>query len=273
MNVYTIDKIFIAVLFACYSCTYKCNKVSNDQDTIPYVDTIIWEDYPDTCHVSIHDTSQDSFIVQYRQKNHGYKVKAILKPYESDVMVLAADIYFTKKRKTFKLHSDNFGDTLFCKGRDDFNYENPKILEKYCHKIVKADYKEIRDNGEFYPKYTPFFFQDMDFDGIPELIIVHQSDTVRYHDKYNVYRIVEGKPILLDYPPYYVEGCVGFGMTDYPEFDFKKKTITCPKAEGDIRYYGYDVYGISKKKDVVIVNGHKHYFNKIIKKATKLVDK
>ncbi len=100
------------------------------------------------------------------------------------------------------------------------------------------------------PMYTPFFFRDLDFDGIEELVIVHHSMAVRFHDGYDVYRIVEGEPFLLDYPPYSI-GIEddGFGMTDYPEFDYKKKTIDCPYPEGPggMGYMGRTIYGISKK--------------------------
>ena len=53
------------------------------------------------------------------------------------------------------------------------------------------------------------------------------------------------------------------------EFDFKKKTISCPYPEGELKYKGRIIYGVSKmKKDTVIVNGHRHLFNhmEIIKK-------
>lgn len=115
------------------------------------------------------------------------------------------------------------------------------------------------------PMFTPFFFRDLDFDGAKELVIVHHSMAVRYHDGYDVYRIVDGKPVPIDYPPYNKDKeDRGFGMTDYPEFDFNKKTISCPYPEGpgDLPYEGRTIYGISKKqKDTVIVNGKKHYFN------------
>ncbi len=246
--------LFVGFLFA--SCSCRFNKDLASTDTIPYVDTIIWEDY--------HDRSQDSFVVQYRLEIHGYKVKAVLKPYESDNMVLAADIYFTKKGKTFMLHTNSFGDTTFCKGRCDVKGKNQNILEMHRYKTIKADYGTgCKDGASF--RYTPFFFQDMDFDAIPELVIVHQSEAIRFGNGYDVYRIVEGEPILMDYPPYYTKDNNGFGMTDYPQFDFKKKTITCPFPEGEIRYGGYAIYGLSKNKDTVVVNGRKHYFNKIIK--------
>jgi len=51
-------------------------------------------------------------------------------------------------------------------------------------------------------------------------------------------------------------------MTDYPEFDYKKKTISCPYPEGELKWIGRTVYGISKRrKDTVVVNGMKHLFN------------
>ena len=74
---------------------------------------------------------------------------------------------------------------------------------------------------------------------------------------------MEGEPFLINYPPYNdnVEDW-GFGLTDYPEFDLKKKTISCPYPEGEIKYDGCTIYGVGKKqKDTVTVNGRKHLFN------------
>ena len=74
---------------------------------------------------------------------------------------------------------------------------------------------------------------------------------------------MEGEPFLINHSPYNdnVEEW-GFGMTDYPEFDFKKETITCPYPEGDMKYEGCTILGISTKQmDTVTVNGRKHYFN------------
>lgn len=207
----------------------------------------------------------DSFIVPYRQFVNGYKVKAIAKFAVSDVDIISADLTFTKGAHSFRLHTQCFGDTAFCKGRIDYKFENPKLFRKYKNKTIEADYHLHRVKGCQMPMYTPFFFMDLDFDGIDELVIVHNSMAVRYHDGYDVYRIVDGKPIILDYPPYNNnKEDWGFGMTDYPEFDFQKKTISCPYPEGPggLPYEGRTIYGISKKqKDTVIVNGKKHYFN------------
>jgi len=86
---------------------------------------------------------------------------------------------------------------------------------------------------------------------------------VRYHDGYDVYRIVDGEPVLINYPPYKTDE--DFGMTDYPEFDLKKKTITCIIPEGAIGEQSVEqTYGISmKQKDTIVVNGRKHLFNHI----------
>ena len=99
-----------------------------------------------------------------------------------------------------------------------------------------------------------FFFKDDLFWGVK-----HRH----YHNGYDIYRIVDGKPVLIDYPPYNDNmEYWGFGMTDYPEFDYKKKTISCPYPEGEITWMGRTIYGVSKtRKDTVVVNGRKHYFN------------
>ena len=207
----------------------------------------------------------DSFIVAYRQLTNGYRVKAVAKLAVSDVDIISADLTFTKGAQSFRLHTQCYGDTAFSKGRIDYKFDNPKLFRKYKNKTIEADYHLYRVKGCQMPTYTPFFFMDLDFDGIDELVIVHKSMAVRYHDGYDVYRIVDGEPILLDYPPYNNNKADwGFGMTDYPEFDFQKKTISCPYPEGPggLPYEGRTIYGISKKqKDTVIVNGKKHYFN------------
>ena len=205
----------------------------------------------------------DSFTIVYRQPVNGYKVTAVAKLAESDVDIISADLTFTKGGKPFTLHTQCFGDTLFCKGRLDFQSENPELFRKYRGKTVEVDYHMSKIEGQLMPIYTPFFFMDLDFDGIEELVIVHKSMAVRHHDGYDVYRIVEGQPVLINYPPYNDNiKDWGFGMTDYPEFDYKKKMISCPYPEGEMKYAGRIIYGVSKKeKDTVIVNGKKDLFN------------
>ena len=205
----------------------------------------------------------DSFTIVYRQPVNGYKVTAVAKLAESDVDIISADLTFTKGGKPFTLHTQCFGDTLFCNGRIDFQSENPELFRKYRGKTVEADYHMSKNEGQLMPLFTPFFFLDLDFDGIEELVIVHKSMAVRHHDGYDVYRIVEGQPVLINYPPYNDDfKDWGFGMTDYPEFDYKKKMISCPYPEGEMKYAGRIIYGVSKKeKDTVIVNGKKDLFN------------
>ena len=207
----------------------------------------------------------DSFIVVYRQLVNGYQVKAVVKSASSDVLIMQADLSFVKDGNSFTLHTSCFGDTLFCKGRLDHEFENPKLLNKYSHKKIEADYHMHVEEDQMMPMYTPFFFMDLDFDRVEELVIVHHSMAVRYHDGYDVYRIVNGEPVLIDYPPYNSnKEDWGFGMTDYPEFDFQKKTISCsyPEGPGGLPYEGRTIYGISKRqKDTVIINGREHYFN------------
>ncbi len=203
----------------------------------------------------------DSFAVVYRQQAKGYQVKAVVKKEEHEIGHVA-DLTFAKDGKSFTLHTTSFGDTLFNKGGWGMDGTNDELMEKYRGKTIEADYHEDREDGETMPHSTPFFFRDLDFDGVEELVIVHYAVAVRYHSGYDVYRIVEGAPVLIGYPPF--KTCDNYGMTDYPEFDYHAKKISCPYPEGPggLGYLGCTIYGISRtKKDTVVVNGRKHCFN------------
>lgn len=206
---------------------------------------------------------KDSFTVVYRQPVNGYKVKAVvrLSYYDNN----CADITFTKNGKSFTLSTISFGDSLFNKGGWGMTGENEAIMIQNRNKVIETDYRlsleKGRDESPMLP-WNPFFFKDVDFDGIEELVIVHYTCAVRYHSGFDVYRIVEGQPFRINYPPYQNEYDDDYGMTDYPEFDFKKKTISCPYPEGELRWTGRTVYGISRtRKDTIVVNSRKHYFN------------
>ena len=209
---------------------------------------------------SLNLSGNDSFNVFYRKPINGYTVKAVVKqgayPFNS------ADITFIKNKKQFTLHSLSFGDTLYNKVFPVTYKNNDKVMQQYRNKSFYSEYCENRMDDEVMLGLTPFFFKDLDFDGVDELIIVHLAMEVRNHSGFDVYRIVDGEPVLIDYPPY--KNGDDFGMTDYPEFDFTNKTISCPYPEGPggLGYEGRTIYGISKKqKDTVIVNRRKHYFN------------
>ena len=244
-----ITPIIIIVLWAMASC-HRPKNVSEGTESA-------FVDYTDSRKPY---NPNDSFIVTYRQMMNGYKVKAVVKMAHFEIN--SADITFTKDGKSFTLHTTSYGDSTFNKGGWGMDGENYEKMMKYRNKTVEADYHENREKDYTMPIYTPFFFMDLDFDGTEELVIVHHSMAVRYHDGYDVYRIVEGKPFLIDYPPYKSGVYDDFGMTDYPKFDFKMKTITSPYPEGEMKYDGCTIYGVSKKKkDIVVVNGRKHFFN------------
>lgn len=208
----------------------------------------------------INELRGDSFTVVYCKPVNGYKVRAVVKP--GNHSFLSADITFEKDRDSFTLHSLSFGDTIFNKGWWGELGDNDSILQKYRNKTVRADYHENNAGGETMAVWCPFFFRDLDFDDVEELVIVHYTCAVRYHNGYDVYRIVEGKSFLIDEPPYNNEVYDDFGMTDYPEFNFNDKTISCPYPEGELKQTGRIVYGISREhKDTVVVNGRNHFFN------------
>lgn len=52
--------------------------------------------------------------------------------------------------------------------------------------------------------------------------------------------------IEIVYPPY-------SGVTDYPRFDYKKKTISCLIPKGEFRRTSMEVYGISKRRKAMMI--------------------
>lgn len=187
-------------------------------------------------------------------------MKAVVK---YDDGFLPANICFEKNGRTFTLHTESFGDTCYSKGFWGYVDKNANILKHYRGKTLKADYHEYNEEGYNQPIYTPFFFRDLDFDGHDELVIVHYTMAVKYHDEFDVYRIVDGQPILLDYPPFRGEddGIHNYRMTDYTEFDKKTKTATSVYPEGEMMYDGRIVYGVAKNKEQKVINGKPHTFN------------
>ena len=247
-----IIPIFIIMLLTMVSCHRSKGVYKSTKNT--QCDTVVVDDYV---------SWNDSFIVVYRQPVNGYKVKAVVR---MSYDINYADITFVKNGKSFTLSTTSFGDSLFNKGGWGMDGDNYDKMMKYRNKTVEAVYHATKVDWKYELDETPFFFKDMDFDAVDELVIVHYRVAVRNHDGYDVYRIVDGEPFLIDYPPYKTDD--NFGMTDYPEFDFKKKTITCPYPEGPggLPYLGRTIYGVSKKqKDTVVVNGKKHLFNHIEK--------
>ena len=194
----------------------------------------------------------------YNLRINGYDVRAVVK--QDKDLFNSAEITFLKNWKKFTLHSLSFGDTLYNKVYPVTDGDNDEVMQRYRKKTIYSEYQENRYENEVMLGRTPFFFRDLDFDGIDELIIVHLGVAARCHSGFDVYRIVDGEPVLIDYPPYKTND--DFGMTDYPEFDYKNKTISCPYPEGELHWTGCKIYGVSKKqKDTVVVNGRKYLFN------------
>ncbi|MBP3833068.1 MAG: hypothetical protein ILA03_03815 [Bacteroidaceae bacterium] len=244
---------FIAILVLSLAC-YLLESRNEDEQQLELDDTEV---------LNWGVKSTEYSIVNYRQRVNGYKVEAVLRWNDwGDFYQIPADLKFTKDDKSFTLHTECFGDTVYSKGR--LNYMgNLDLIKENRFKTIDADYPTGHcEEGKTMLRDTPFFFKDLDFDGIDELVIVHYSMAVRYHDGFSVYRIVDGEPFLIDYPPYNTGEYKSFGMTDYPEFDFEKKTIDCPYPEGEMKWDGRTIYGVSMtKKDTIVVEGKEHYFN------------
>ena len=245
---------FVAALLIMLACYLMESRSTGDQQPEYDGNEEVWG-----------EKSTDFTIVNYRQRVNGYQVDAVLRWKDwGDFYQIPADLIFTKDDKTFTLQTECFGDTLFSKGWLN-DREKLRFMKEHRFETIDADYPTGHcEDGVAMLRDTPFFFKDLDFDGVDELVIVHYSMAVRSHDGFSVYRIVSGEPFLIDYPPYNTGKYKSFGMTDYPEFDFEKKIIDCPYPEGPggLSYGGRTIYGVSKtKKDTIVVNGKEHYFN------------
>jgi len=115
-------------------------------------------------------TAEDSFTVVYSKPVKEFKVRAVLKPYETDMLIMKAAITFEKDGKQFTLKTSCYGDTAFCKGRLDYEDDNAKFLNKYRNKTVKADYNEANKCCDVTTIYN--------IDEKEDLVTVHSTTTI-----------------------------------------------------------------------------------------------
>lgn len=103
--------------------------------------------------------------------------------------------------------------------------------------VLNIDYLP-KQKDEYLSENSPFFFQDLDFDGTEELVINNWRQSIRYCNTYDVYRIDIGGAELITTPPFYK---ISNYMT---EFDSIKKTITTTEGtdiNGNIVYKTYNL--------------------------------
>lgn len=135
-------------------------------------------------------------FIQYNQPVEGYAVTGVCFPlagYDRDrehEFVGKAILHFESEDNHFDIYNAYFSDsTLYYVNEQSF-VDGQVLHLDYLPK--KAD--------EYLGYNTPFFFQDVDFDGEKELLVNNWRCGIRHSNHYEVYKIEKGKARLLTAP-------------------------------------------------------------------------
>lgn len=175
------------------------------------------------------------FYIQFKQPINGYTVKVMCFRYSA----------YDKERD-----NEIWGNALLCFEKDDYHrfyiynesfsdsilyYINEEPIKDGL--VLDLDYLPKQEN-EYLSQNSPFFFQDLDFDGTEELVINNWRQSIRHCNTYDVYKIDGTSAELITTPPFYK---ISNYMT---EFDSINKTITTTHGtdiNGNIVFQTYHI--------------------------------
>ena len=163
-----------------------------------------------------------------------------------------ANITFTLKEsnKSFTVRTELYHSPDFEVDWEKIN--NGEVFEmKYSDFYNLSTLKELASKEGIYSLETPFFFEDVNFDGKKELIITEKRNGQRGRDAYKVYSIGEFRPEIDLYDITNSLPYVKFDSST--EFNPKDKTITLYYSGGACSsssetYQAVDGYGAVKFK-------------------------
>jgi hypothetical protein len=185
-------------------------------------------------HSQANKITPKMIIVEYSNEIHGYSIKAIWKPSTIifNHIVGPAIIEFISKKDSasFTLTNNNFS---IQKNRLPFSYTSEGLeIEKLNQKCIRLAYnqKNLKTNESFGTTNEPFFFQDIDFDNIKELIIVEVGNGQRGVASFKAYKFDVGGVQSDLYNITYKEP---FKLLDeMSTVDYKNKRITIYGSNG-----------------------------------------
>lgn len=186
---------------------------------------------PSTVPLGFECFNQPRVFINYKQPINGYTVKAMWLPY------VGKDGTTGETGLTTLLHFKS-ADNEF-----NINLEAKQVFDTLCYHypylkdgdVLYWDYA-YKDSNEVLPKYSPFSFYDVDFDGEEELLIMDYQSGSYSNNTYKVYKIREYYAELMDEEPFdYLETST--------KFDSINKTIikTVPGGHGSICTYTYQL--------------------------------
>lgn len=171
-------------------------------------------------------------FIRFDKPINGYNVKVMCFPKQE--FMGQAILHFENDSNRFYIYNRYFGSSYLDSLSGD--YIDKDMYYKDGETITL---KYIQDN-EFLDGEAPFFFRDIDFDGIEELLITNWKVGLKDSHEYDVYKIAFLNAIPIVNTPFYnPTGKISDYNTD---FDSIHKTITVHMRSGSIYYGGYLKY-------------------------------
>lgn len=137
-------------------------------------------------------------FIRYNQPVEGYTVTAVCFPWRSydrdreHELIGKAILHFESEDNNFDIYNEYFSDSTLYYVNDQ-PFEDGQVLH-LNYLPQKAD--------EYLGYNSPFFFQDVDFDGVKELLVNNWRCGVRHSNRYDVYEIEDWKARLVTAPPF-----------------------------------------------------------------------
>ena len=120
--------------------------------------------------------NQPRVFIKYKQPINGYTVKVMCMPYECYDKERETEIWgsallcFEKEYSRFYVYNESFSDSILY-------YVNKESVKDGL--VLNIDYLP-KQKDEYLSENSPFFFQDLDFDGTEELVINNWRQSIRY---------------------------------------------------------------------------------------------
>lgn len=187
--------------------------------------------------------------IKYKQPVNGYTVRVLWMPYTDESEETSetgnALLYFESENNHFYIQTRSYRDTAV--------YSHTKLKDG---DILFWDYTP-KKKGEILSQYSPFFFSDVDFDGVDELLI---NDYYVGPNSYEVYKVHPYYAEIVKEKPF--DNLQG-GVT---QFDIKNKTITKHYADGPVVYT--HTYKAIKQDEIEYSAPESHYKFELVKVNT-----
>lgn len=181
---------------SCYH-NERLNGISNDLDIVTDTPKLSFEQM-DSAFFKEYKEQKKHIYICYKQPVEGYTVTALCTMDELDIIFSEnngihgkALLRFENDSTHFYIYNSSFSDSILYYGM------KKGIKDK---EVIYIDYRPISANDICYC-FTPFFFQDVNFDGRKELLINKWQTRPKGHSSFDVYDL-QSDPKKLTEPPF-----------------------------------------------------------------------